>query len=99
MITRWAVSLFATMCAVMFGACGARADWSMFHGDSRHSGYSADRSSNGVAWTYLSSDTIEFTSPAIGPDGTIYVANLAGDLLALYDGGNLRWNLSGLTGV
>src|SRR5262249_37248319 len=69
----------------------ARADWAMFHGDPRHSGASGIASMGVVAWSFTTSDTIEFTSPAVGPDGTIYVANLAGDLLALRNGGNLRW--------
>ncbi len=74
------------------------AQWSMFHGDRRHSGYADVLSPSGdaVAWSHVTSDSIWYSSPVVGPDGTIYVANLAGDLMALRDAGNVRWTLSGL---
>src|SRR5439155_9882320 len=73
------------------------ADWSMFHGDPRHSGAAAIKTTNSLAWSYLTSDTLDITSPTIGPDGTIYVSNLAGSLVALFNGGNVRCPLSGLS--
>ena len=98
-ITRAGCALAAAF-AVMSASAPSFADWSMFHGDLRHSGAAGIRSGNGVAgWSFPTSDTVEFTSPAVGPDGTIYVANLAGDLYALRNAGNLRWKMSGLSPI
>jgi len=93
------VGVLAAICALVTSSASSLAEWSMFHGDSRHSGVSSDLSVGAVAWTYMTSGTIEITSPAIGPDGTIYVANAAGELLALRNAGNLRWKLTGLGSI
>src|SRR5262249_46785435 len=82
---------------VALGVClfvgRSSADWSMFHGDPRHSGAANQASSANVAWSYVTNDSVEFSSPAIGPDGTIYVANQGGSIYALRNGGNRRWKL------
>ena len=91
--------VLAATSAILLANTPSFADWSMFHGDPRHSGAANIASLGVAAWSFPTSDTVEFTSAAVGPDGTIYVANLAGDLYALRNAGNLRWKLSGLSAI
>src|SRR5439155_12889517 len=71
------------------------ADWRMFHADPSHAGsanvFGATDSS--LAWRYVSSDSILYTSPVVGPNGTIYQANRAGELMAFLNNGFLFWKI------
>ncbi|MFQ5906749.1 MAG: PQQ-binding-like beta-propeller repeat protein, partial [bacterium] len=71
----------------------ADSPWPMFHRDLRHTGHSGYRaySQPYVKWAYQTLDTIYHSSPAIGPDGTIYVGSMDEILYALNPDGTLKW--------
>ena len=52
--------------------------------------YAVDSSSGTVEWTYYISNSA--TSPVIGPDGTIYVTNIFGNLYAVNPDGTSKWS-------
>jgi hypothetical protein len=62
------------------------ADWEMFHHDLSHTGLSqADTSANKgkQKWTFKTGDWVRQSSPAVGPDGTIYVGSYDENLYAI----------------
>jgi len=68
-------------------------DWTMFHGDARHSGWTgADAPHDSLlAWTRFTGDSIFYSSPVVASDGTIYIGTAGEELLALDPDGEVRW--------
>ncbi len=52
--------------------------------------YAVNSSDGTVEWAYYTSNSA--TSPVIGPDGTIYVTNIFGDLYAVNPDGTSKWS-------
>lgn len=77
----------------MLGGCASVARWSEFHGNPGNTGYVgvntpvAELASN--RWTQKVGPT-GFSSPAIAPDGTIYVGNMQGQVWGWNPDGTLR---------
>lgn len=66
--------------------------WPMFGHDTEHTSQS-EYSDAGpfLKWRYQTGDDINVSSPAIGSDGTVYVASNDGNLYAILPGGTLDW--------
>jgi outer membrane protein assembly factor BamB len=75
----------------------AQSDWPVFHGDARHSGFSNKDApfDSMLAWSHAGADSIVYSSPVLGLDGTIYVGDLGERLLALSPAGELQWTFEG----
>ena len=86
-----------TTVASVLGARPVGAQWSMFHADPRHSGFSAAEApgSATLAWTFSGSDSIFYSSPVIGADGTIYMGTVTNKVVALRSDGSLLWTFVG----
>jgi outer membrane protein assembly factor BamB len=71
--------------------------WSMFHHDLNHTGRSDyDTSANigNEVWHYSvgsSASSTIYSSPSIGPDGTVYLGSNNCNFFALNPGGSLKW--------
>jgi len=81
---------------ITVGSAGAQladSPWPMFHRDLNHTGQSpyGGVQINNVKWTYDLGGMIR-SSPAMSPDGTLYVASGEGKLYAIYPNGTLKWN-------
>lgn len=75
----------------VFGALGTTA-WPMFRHDLQHTGrseYSGPSTVN-EKWNFVTGNWVR-SSPAIGPDGTIYVGSSDGNLYAINSDGILKW--------
>ena len=72
----------------------ASSAWPMFHRDPTHRGLSPSPSIHTplARWAFQASDSIIESSPAIGPDGTIYFGAIDGRLYAVRPDGSLRWS-------
>lgn len=68
--------------------------WSQLQSDEEGTGFNAAHTTYAlppfVAWS-VDVGPLAFSSPVIGPDDTIYVGNLAGELVALRPDGTQRW--------
>jgi|GEM_PF-3302838 len=68
--------------------------WPMFRHDPKHTGrspyFAAPQAS--LKWTYATGDSIYQSSPAIAPDGTIYVGSNDHNIYAINPDGTLKWN-------
>ncbi len=73
----------------------AQGQWAMFRCEPRRTGRCpADGPDNGVlAWRYDAGDWV-VSSPAVGPNGRIYVGTVANKLLALNPDGSLAWEFA-----
>ncbi|HWD40416.1 MAG TPA: PQQ-binding-like beta-propeller repeat protein [Fimbriimonas sp.] len=70
----------------------AQSAWPKFRGNAYNSGFSSIAgSNNGIEkWSYdLGGNT--WSSPALAPDGTIYIGNTSGDLVAIDPAGTKKW--------
>src|SRR5512146_2101337 len=80
-------------------AAGAGLDpsstWPMFHRDLHHTARTANAlpASPQIAWNRMLSDSVEFSSPVIAGDGTIYVGDQGKELWALWPWGLPKWNV------
>jgi outer membrane protein assembly factor BamB len=73
------------------------ADWEMFHHDLSHTGLSqADTSANKgkQKWTFATGNWVRQSSPAVGPDGTIYVGSYDENLYAITPSGKQKWKFA-----
>ena len=52
--------------------------------------YAVNSTNGAIEWEYYTSNSA--TSPVIGPDGTIYVTNIFGELYAVSPNGTLEWD-------
>ncbi len=65
----------------------------MFRENAQHTGLSAYSGPSTATknWSYATGDAID-SSPAIGPDGTIYIGSIDHNLYALNSNGSLKWS-------
>ncbi len=72
---------------------GTVSDWSMFRGTPQHTGRSLYLGSQqgSLKWVFNAGDALH-SSPAIAPDGTIYVGSNDGNIYAVNPDGSLKWN-------
>jgi outer membrane protein assembly factor BamB len=79
------------------GAGGlANSPWPMFRQNLNHNGFSPyDTSSNTgkLKWNFTTNDSI-WSSPIIGPDGTIYIGSFDNKLYAINPNGSEKWNFT-----
>lgn len=89
------LAAFTMLCLASAPIAGAAVldGWPMFHGDGQHSGFTTSSApyDSMLAWNYVTSDSISFSSPVVAHDGTIYIGNLDGELLAISALGELQW--------
>jgi len=66
--------------------------WPMFRGNTRHTGQSSVNgpATNNVRWVYTATNFLS-SSPAIAPDGTIYIGSWDNNLDAVNPNGTLKW--------
>ncbi len=81
-----------TLCAQL----DTNAPWPMFKQNLQHTGQTNDNvlgpEKNVVAkWSYLTGDRINGSSPAISPDGTIYIGSSDHKLYAFNADGSIKW--------
>lgn len=68
--------------------------WPMFHRSATHDGRATGGAfplNAALAWTNATGDSIEYSSPVIASDGTIYIGNSDKELVALTPGGGVKW--------
>jgi len=71
----------------------ADSPWPMFGGNAQHTGlspYDTSGNNGGLLWRYKT-DAPLMSSPAIGPDGTVYFGSYDNNLYALNPNGSLKW--------
>ncbi len=71
----------------------ASSPWPLFRGNANRTGlseYSTSRNFGDLLWKFKTGDAID-SSPAIGPDETIYVGSNDGYLYAINPNGTLKW--------
>jgi len=70
--------------------------WPMFHHDLQRIGRSSYQGpeNGGLKWKYETGNTIVYSSPVIGRDGTIYIGSFDGYLYAIHSDGTLKWRYS-----
>jgi outer membrane protein assembly factor BamB len=81
-----------------FGGSGGLADsqWPMFRGDEQHTGQSPYNTSDNpgkLKWIFKTKGHIR-SSPAIGPDGTIYIGSFDEKLYAIHPTSQQKWNFT-----
>ena len=75
----------------------ATAPWPMFHYNLAHTGlspYNTSANPGTLKWKFATGSFIEYSSPAIGTDGTIYVGSDDGNLYAVNPDGTLEWTFA-----
>ncbi|GEM_PF-2685121 len=73
---------------------GEKPIWPMFRRDLKNTGRNEDAEmepSDDITWTFDTEGWID-SSPVVGSDGTIYIANREGELYALSEDGEKRWS-------
>jgi outer membrane protein assembly factor BamB len=91
-----AVALLA-MTALVNASCGQSlrpAPWTQIHSDKTNAGFNAVHSALGGPQSKLWNAPIgrlSVSSPAVGPDGAVYIGNLAGEAVAVNPDGTERW--------
>jgi outer membrane protein assembly factor BamB len=72
----------------------AATPWPMFHHDLKHTGRSpySGPASPWLKWSYTTGNSVGYTSPAIGSDGTIYVCSDDSKLYAINPNGSFKWS-------
>ncbi|MFW6072070.1 MAG: PQQ-binding-like beta-propeller repeat protein [Thermoplasmatota archaeon] len=76
----------------------ADSSWPMYRRNPQHTGrteYSAKKVDGTVLWSF--ERRIEFSTPSIGSDGTIYVGSEAKDIYAVNPNGELKWDINRFT--
>mgnify|MGYP000169457669 CR=1 FL=1 len=100
-VARWIIPPLALLAASSVGGWSAPAQatglnsgpWPMFHRSATHDARTTGvfPATAAIAWTNATGDTIEYSSPVIASDGTIYVGNKDNELVALTPGGSVKW--------
>lgn len=69
--------------------------WTQFHTDACSQGFIAVKSAYALEakWSVEVGRGV-YSSPAIGEDGTIYVGNVTGELVAVNPGGTIKWKVA-----
>ncbi len=87
------------LAGVVLGGCvsGARlgtARWSQFHADGPSQGWMAVPSTAAVPlvpkWS-VDVGLAGYSSPVIGPEGTVYITTAAGEVVAVNPDGTIKW--------
>lgn len=90
--------LFLAICWMGTNVASAQladSSWPMFHGDGKLTGqskYDTSKVDGTIKWVFKTEDQIE-TSPVIGEDGTIYIADQNCNLYALTSEGKEKWKI------
>ncbi|MBU1078597.1 MAG: VCBS repeat-containing protein, partial [Spirochaetes bacterium] len=82
-----------------FGQLQTNAPWPMYRQNVKHTGQTNEdvlgaQKNPFILWKYLTGGTIFDSSPAIGPDGTIYIGASDGVLYAINSDGSIKWSYS-----
>lgn len=92
-LVRW---LIVFLIVVGMEGCGTHGPgkWTQFHADapSRGTNFISTEFATRPAWI-VDVGTVVYSSPVIGGDGTIYVGNLEGELIATNPDGTEKWRL------
>ncbi len=75
------------------GFLGERPGWAMYGGNARHSGQSLEVGplNGSLSWTFDIHDFAGRSAPVVGPDGSIYIGGLGGQVYSAWPTGFLRW--------
>lgn len=99
---RSACALAALCLLVVASGCnrfGAQR-WSQFHADGPNEGFIGVHSSPGLARRWEAQvGPVAYASPVLGPDGSIYIANLNGAVLSFTPAGAQRWSVTPVPGA
>jgi outer membrane protein assembly factor BamB len=83
--------------SVLNNSCGSAlqpGSWSQIHSDKGNTGFNAVHSAlvgpQAKMWS-APVGSLSFSSPAVGPDGTVYIGNLSGQAVAINPNGTERW--------
>ena len=74
----------------------ANSPWPMFRHDLNHTGqsqYNTSTNKGTLLWNFTTGSYV-YSSPAIGPDGTIYIGSDDGNLYAINPNGTKKWNFT-----
>lgn len=91
------MALTLPIVVVFSASCGSTlqpGSWSQIHSDNRNTGFNAvHRALAGPQLKLWSAPVgqLSYSSPAIGPDGTVYIGNTSGQAVALNPDGTERW--------
>ncbi|HEY7650768.1 MAG TPA: PQQ-binding-like beta-propeller repeat protein [Methylomirabilota bacterium] len=86
------------LATALSAACGSTVlqpgPWNQIHADRGNTGFNAVHSAlaapQGKTWS-APVGPIAFSSPAVGPDGTVYIGNITGEAVAINPDGTQRW--------
>ncbi|MGR9115332.1 MAG: hypothetical protein ACU85E_06165, partial [Gammaproteobacteria bacterium] len=98
-------ALVAAFCFQYLVGCGGNGGfgtdrWSQFHGDPQNGGFMASRSVPALTPTWrLEVGPVAHSSPTIGTDGTIYIGNLDGKLIAVNPNGTEKCSIDLSDGI
>lgn len=82
----------ASLCVLLLLLAGCDDAWKQFHGGAANSGfYDADTDYALESRWSVEVGRVVYSSPAAGADGTIYVGNMDGELVAVAPGGAILW--------
>jgi outer membrane protein assembly factor BamB len=77
---------------LLVSGCAGALEWSQFHADAPNRGFIGVHSGQAAKTKWVADvGNVLFSSPAIGPDSTIYVGNVNGELVAVKPDGSERW--------
>lgn len=70
-------------------------NWPKFHGNAQNTGLATvGAATNGVRrWQFTTGGSVVFSSPAVAPDGSVYVGAYDNNLYAIDAAGELRWTV------
>jgi len=91
-------TILLILSAGMTSSCGSTAlepqPWNQVHAEPRNSGFNAVHSPVATSQAKMWSapvGPISLSSPAIGPNGTVYIGNIMGEAVAVNPDGTQRW--------
>src|SRR5262249_45425631 len=71
-----------------------KSSWMEFHGDSANRGFAGVHSEDAVSTTWIHDvGQVAFASPVIAADNTVYIGNLAGELVAVASDNQEKWRI------
>jgi outer membrane protein assembly factor BamB len=89
---RWQVHLL-TLSLLLISGCGS-SNWMEFHGDGANRGFAPVHSEDAVSTTWVHDvGKVAFASPVIAADNTVYIGNLAGELVAVAPDNQEKWKI------